>query len=116
MWYDKSRDSPLYGTYNRTEDGSMRTGFPRLFLLVCAVSALLLSACGSSSNNSSSSATSSSAGTTTTTAKAATPTGPAIKIGQIAPVGGQVDYPDMRAAAEGAVRGINARGGIAGRP
>jgi ABC-type branched-subunit amino acid transport system substrate-binding protein len=77
-----------------------------------------MSACGSSSNSSSSSGTSSSAtqAAAATTAKTATPTGPAIKIGQIAPVGGQVDYPDMRAAAEGAVRGLNARGGIAGRP
>jgi ABC-type branched-subunit amino acid transport system substrate-binding protein len=96
----------------------VRTLFRTSFLVAGAALALVSSACGGDSPESASTSASGSTAATSESTSTATskPTGAPIKIGQIVPVGGQVDYPDMRAAAAGAVAGINARGGLDGRP
>jgi ABC-type branched-subunit amino acid transport system substrate-binding protein len=65
----------------------------------------LLAACSSSSSSGSGAQ-----------AAAGKLSGSPIKIGLIIPVGATISYPDTVAAAEGAARGVNKRGGIDGRP
>jgi branched-chain amino acid transport system substrate-binding protein len=100
------------------EERIVSTLFRKSLLVAGAALALAVSACGGTSSNSGSTsvASSSTSAGASSTAPKSTPTGAPIKIGQIVPVGGQVDYPDMRAAAAGAVKGINASGGVGGRP
>ena len=85
----------------------------RCVTLLLVALATPLAACGGSDDESNASAKP----TGSTAAKAGSPpSGEPIKIGNIVPVGGQVNYPDIVASAKAAVRGINARGGVNGHP
>ncbi len=81
-----------------------------LLLLLLAACAGVAAGCGSSDDGSTSTAASTGSGTAETGSKEP------IKIGQILPVGGEVSYPSRAAALRGAVRSINAGGGIDGHP
>jgi len=72
-----------------------------------------LAACGGDDDGGSATAGPSAGGGAATTAA---PKGKPIKIGTIAPTSGPYGLPDLVASVKGAIEGINARGGIAGRP
>jgi ABC-type branched-subunit amino acid transport system substrate-binding protein len=78
------------------------------------VGALLLTAACSSSGSSSSAGASEATGSASSTGTAAAPAGSTISLGIITDTGTAVDQPDEVAAVKGAVRDLNAHGGING--
>jgi ABC-type branched-subunit amino acid transport system substrate-binding protein len=84
--------------------------------VTAGLAAIVLVAAGCSSSKSSSSSTPTTSGSSSATGSSSAPkfTGSPIKIGTITTVGTAADLSDYLAASKGAVRAINARGGING--
>lgn len=89
----------------------------RTTLTILGVAAAIsgaLAGCGSSGDSGAGTAPASTA--SGSGAAASPPTGKAIKIGNILATSGQLTYPDIAGALQAAVDGVNARGGVDGRP
>ncbi len=88
----------------------VRRALPRAGVLACALVAVLAMGCGGDDNDNGAE------GSTATNAIRSVAAGEPIKVGTIAPIGGETDYPDIAGAAEAAIEAVNARGGVVGRP